>query len=778
MIKVYIIPHTHWDREWYFTNQTSNILLQRLGNDLLEYKVNKFTLDGQSSLLWDIQENSPSTNQKLKEKIKNKNLIVGPLFVQQDTFNTTAATTQMNIDFSKKVVGSGNTPKTMYMPDSFGFNEQLPQMFKLNKFQNFVFWRGIKPEDKKISNLFNWVGIDGTKIQASCMSNGYYTLGQYYPYNDFTKKKATDFISQLVSQVDELQTKQKQNCYFLPLGGDQAPYEHKIKEVVELANKNQNKYQFILGSYDDYFNNLEIKPKHEIDYALNYSGTSKIHRTIHSNRTDIKILFRECERLLHKGIRPLEVMFKSMGGKLLEEAIIERNAIIPILKSSAHDSLGSCNSDITNSFVKTRLEKTKNFLQSYIDIMVRDMNKIFAKKGKVIVYNQMPFERDILTTINISTANNKNISNPEGTVVEIECNDVSWKQHDPVWNHTAQIFAEKVQPFSWRTLDIYGKPSSKQAKEDFIKISNKDIEIFNTKINLLVELDDGDEFDFSTPAVQKQSKLISNKITDKIQTQTQQLIKTETTVEFLNKKQTFYINWTKVKDQINAKINFVNKLKNVRISISVPRTSKTVLSRHLAFIEQKLDNIKNWKELGYKDNPINSFANDGLVQTQDISIFTRGNNEVSFNDKNIKVILLRSVDYLGKPELIDRPGVASGLPQKVATPDATLMGENNFEIQFTQNVNIIQKLNSWNALDICSFAGQTNPIIQKYDRFVINEIQTLNKPDIKIGNYDFTKLLFSYLKVTNNNQELMFSNPTSTINGGLKPYEIQRKSIK
>jgi alpha-mannosidase len=55
---VYVVPHTHWDREWYGSFQLFRLRLVRLVNKLLdlldrdrEYKV--FTLDGQTIVLED-----------------------------------------------------------------------------------------------------------------------------------------------------------------------------------------------------------------------------------------------------------------------------------------------------------------------------------------------------------------------------------------------------------------------------------------------------------------------------------------------------------------------------------------------------------------------------------------------------------------------------------------------------------------------------------------------------------------------------------------------------
>lgn len=56
--KVHVIPHTHWDREWYFTTSRSKIYLAKQVKEVLETLENNedfkyYLLDAQASLLDD-----------------------------------------------------------------------------------------------------------------------------------------------------------------------------------------------------------------------------------------------------------------------------------------------------------------------------------------------------------------------------------------------------------------------------------------------------------------------------------------------------------------------------------------------------------------------------------------------------------------------------------------------------------------------------------------------------------------------------------------------------
>ena len=783
MKTILIVPHTHWDREWYFTNNTSNILLQRLGQDLKNRPISHFTLDGQSSLTDDLITNNPSLKKDLEKLITDGKLVSGPLYVQQDTMNTMVATTQYNIELGKRYSRSKIANKTVYMPDSFGFNEQLPQIWKKNGFENFVFWRGIKPDDFQKTNLFNWKGIDGTTIKASCLKNGYYTLGQHYPYVEDDKRKET-FKEQLMIQAKGLVEKSEQNIYLLPLGGDQAPLEYAIDDIVKEINSEQDEWKFKVGTYEQYFETLDVEPTEEINYPLYYSGTSKIHRTIHSNRYDIKNLFRKCELLFNYILKPLEVIYERMGGTLLSEEIIDNEILKPLLKSSAHDSLGGCNSDKTNSVVLNRLMQVKEFQNSYIDLMMRDIKENFAKENQYIIVNTSPFMRNVVIKDIISTRNKQklNIKQPNTKMITESIEDISWEYHEPVFKHNVIINATDMKPFSLRIVDI------QEADEESVEKTGNSIAIDKEKINLNfngkqkeitfhVEYEDGDEFDQSTP-IESKAKAHTKQVHNIVKSRCANDIEThevETEIEYGNSRFTINSTFKKINDNFYHDIQIENNLKNVKVSLALPKEELT-LSRHLAFVKQQMDNIPNWKEK-YRDNPVNSYANDGMVKNGELSIFTKGTNLVtSLKDRN-EIVLFRSVDMLGKPELEDRPGVASGLPQKVNTPDALLIKKLNFELAYSMG-NPIKELNNWYFDGLGYFTSHTDKTLKKVDNFVINTTKLEELQEISIE-MDINKELVGLVRKTKDqNIQIIKSNPTNKQVDGYKGYEIKYENIK
>src|SRR6056297_1265022 len=79
----YIIPHTHWDREWYVPFQYYRFRLVEMVDEVLQVlendsNFNYFNMDGQTIILEDYLEIKPENKQKLKEKIQDKKIGIGP----------------------------------------------------------------------------------------------------------------------------------------------------------------------------------------------------------------------------------------------------------------------------------------------------------------------------------------------------------------------------------------------------------------------------------------------------------------------------------------------------------------------------------------------------------------------------------------------------------------------------------------------------------------------------------------------------------------------------
>src|SRR5208283_2303964 len=84
--RVSIVPHTHWDREWYEPFQTFRLRLVHLIDTLLDLLESdpsyaRFLLDGQMAVIDDYLEIRPQNEQRIRALAASGRLTMGPWYI-------------------------------------------------------------------------------------------------------------------------------------------------------------------------------------------------------------------------------------------------------------------------------------------------------------------------------------------------------------------------------------------------------------------------------------------------------------------------------------------------------------------------------------------------------------------------------------------------------------------------------------------------------------------------------------------------------------------------
>ena len=149
MTKVHVIPHTHWDREWYFTQQDSDVLATYNFTKVIETLESQadyscYHLDGQSAIVEDYLKVLPHMRERMAQLVADKKLFIGPWYTQTDTYNVAGESIIRNLKYGMHIAEElGHSMKVGYLPDTFGHNAQMPTLFRGMGIDNIVFWRGI-----------------------------------------------------------------------------------------------------------------------------------------------------------------------------------------------------------------------------------------------------------------------------------------------------------------------------------------------------------------------------------------------------------------------------------------------------------------------------------------------------------------------------------------------------------------------------------------------------------------------------------------------------------
>ena len=154
MREVGIVPHTHWDREWYAPFQPYRVQLVHLVDDLLDLlegdpSFTRFLLDGQTAVVDDYLEVRPEAEARLPRLAAAGRLQVGPWMILMDEFMVSGETIVRNLQHGlarADALGGDAAMRVGYLPDMFGHVAQMPQILRLAGLEHAVVWRGVPSE--------------------------------------------------------------------------------------------------------------------------------------------------------------------------------------------------------------------------------------------------------------------------------------------------------------------------------------------------------------------------------------------------------------------------------------------------------------------------------------------------------------------------------------------------------------------------------------------------------------------------------------------------------
>ncbi|HET7677816.1 MAG TPA: hypothetical protein VFK38_08165, partial [Candidatus Limnocylindrales bacterium] len=166
---LHLVPHTHWDREWYEPFQSFRLRLVELIDQLLMQMAADprftFTLDGQMATVDDYLEVRPEAEPTLRRLIAEGRLAVGPWQILMDEWLVSGETIVRNLELGwRRAEALGRPMRVGYLPDMFGHIAQMPQILRRAGIEDAVVWRGVPAAIER--NAFTWRAPDGSEVRA------------------------------------------------------------------------------------------------------------------------------------------------------------------------------------------------------------------------------------------------------------------------------------------------------------------------------------------------------------------------------------------------------------------------------------------------------------------------------------------------------------------------------------------------------------------------------------------------------------------------------------
>lgn len=368
--KVYIISHSHWDREWYMAYEQHHMRLIELIDDLLELfevdpSFNSFHLDGQTIILDDYLQVRPEKRQAIQQAINEGKLRIGPFYILQDDFLISSESNVRNMLIGMEESRKWGTPVMLgYFPDTFGNMGQTPQLMKQAGISAAAFGRGVKPigfdnqvlEAENYSSQYSemwWKGPDQTAIFGLLFAN-WYSNGNEIPVE---KEAALAFWKQKLADAEQYAST---NHLLMMNGVDHQPVQKDISKAIHLANELFPDYEFIHSNFTDY---LEAVQKDVTEDLGSVEGELTSQETdgwytlanTASARVYLKQWNTKVQRQLENITEPLATMAYEVSGNYPHDQL--DYAWKTLMQNHPHDSICGCSVDSVHREMIPRFEK-------------------------------------------------------------------------------------------------------------------------------------------------------------------------------------------------------------------------------------------------------------------------------------------------------------------------------------------------------------------------------------------------------------------------------------
>jgi hypothetical protein len=375
---VTIVPHTHWDREWYAPFDTFRMRLVELLDELLprleaDEGYAHFMLDGQMAVVDDYLAVRPEAEPALRRLADAGRLALGPWYVLMDEFLVSGETIVRDLQAGlRRAEAFGGAMAVGYLPDMFGHVAQMPQVLAGFGLEHAVVWRGVPAAVDRSG--FWWEAPDGSTVRAEYLPEGYGN-GAALPADgaglvEAVRRFERDHGDVLVGPILWMN------------GTDHLVPQPWLARVVAEANAAQDELRFVVGGLADHLAAAPVDGLPRWRGELRSGARSNLLMGVASNRVDVKQAAARAEAALERSAEPLSALFLAPGcwpGAFLDRAWHR------VVLDAAHDSSCACSADEVVDAVLGRYAVARQIAEGLVERATAALAASLRDPGVVVV---------------------------------------------------------------------------------------------------------------------------------------------------------------------------------------------------------------------------------------------------------------------------------------------------------------------------------------------------------------------------------------------------------
>ena len=384
--RITLVPHTHWDREWYAPFEEFRERLVAMMDTLIELGnagFPHFHLDGQTAMVDDYLAVRPEREADIRRLAGEGKLSLGPWVTQMDEFLVSGESHVRNLERGlARAEELGPPLMAGYLPDQFGHVGQMPQILAHAGIDLAVVWRGVPKEIDRTQ--FWWEAPDGSRVLAEYLAFGY-SLG----WDIEQQQNSEELAASLRRKAEQVAPFLASERMLITVGADHTGPDATLPQRLAVAEEHLPGMTVRIGSLPDHLDALPPDGLPSWRGELRSSARAHLLPNVYSARAHQKRERGRVEALVERYTEPLAALVPGFDWPAEE---LDR-AWTLLLWNGAHDSACGCSHDQVARDVDARYAEARAIGEAIVGRALGELGAAAAQAG-TLRFNPSPFERE------------------------------------------------------------------------------------------------------------------------------------------------------------------------------------------------------------------------------------------------------------------------------------------------------------------------------------------------------------------------------------------------